>query len=489
MSVTPAGAAGVAVARPAAPVDRSTTPAGVREIVTIVILGEVLVQLGLAPITVALPALSAAVGVDAATGSWLLTVFILALAGSLLVAGRLGDLIGHRSMFAGGAGLYAAGSLVAGLGPGFETLLLGRGVQGVGAAMISGNNLAILTRAVPSGERGRAMGLLAFCSSLAGLVSSGLAAVVVNLGDWRWLFLPLVPLALFVGIRARALPAAESSVAASRIDWAGAATLVVAISALALALNHPHGASSETIMPVFHQVLPAVAVVAAAVFIVVERRARPPLMDWARLRTIPFAASVGVNWILHMVMMAAMFLGPVLIERGLGMGGLASSTLYLTVLASVVTTTLLGGWLHDRARWPHLRTMAAAVVGVGMLLWAVAALAESYAGMLAVALFTGSGNGILLAVNNTVIMGTLPGRFRGAASGMLETTRHFGHALGVTIPTALLALTAGAAADPAAAIREGFAWSCTLMGAIGLAGAGLAWLSSGQGVASEQPGR
>ena len=462
---------------------------GVGAILATVTLGEIMVQLGLAPITAVLPTLSAAVGVDAPTGSWVLTVFILSLAGSLLVAGRLGDLVGHRSMFGGGAVMYAAGSLLAGWATGFEMLLAGRAVQGVAAAMISGNNLAILTRAVSSAERGRAMGLLVFCSSSAGLVGSGLAALVINVGDWRWLFLPLVPLALYVGMRARALPTAERSARAGQIDWAGASTLVVAITALALALNHPHGASSETVMPIFHQVLPAVAIVAGLAFLVVERRARPPLMDWARLRTVPFAASIAVNWILHMVMMAAMFLGPVAIERGLGMGGLASSALYMTVMASVVTTTLLGGWLHDRTAWPHLRTVAAGIVGLGMLLWAVTALAESYAGMLVVALFTGSGNGILLAVNNTVIMGTLPAQFRGAASGMLETTRHFGHALGVTIPTALLALVASTTPDPTQAVLHGFAWSCALMGAVTLGGAGLAWLSRSASVSRPQADR
>ena len=468
---------------PSAPAAQETAGApravGACGTVATVILGEILVQLGLGPITVALPGLSSALGVDAATGSWVLTVFILALAGSLLVAGRLGDLVGHRSMLVGGAGLYALGVLTAGVGPSFQTLLLGRAIQGVGAAMISGNNLAILTRAVSSGERGRAMGLLVFCSSSAGLAGSGLAAVVVNVGDWRWLFLPLAPLALYVGVRARSLPAADPASRGAHIDWAGAGTLIVAITALALALNHPHGTSSETVMPVFHNVLPAVAIVAGAAFVAVERRARPPLMDWARLRTVPFAASIGVNWILHMVMMAAMFLAPLAIERGLGMGGLASSALYMTVMASVVTTTLLGGWLHDRTSWPHLRTAAAGIVGAGMLLWAVAALAESYVGLLVVALLTGSGNGVLLAVNNTVIMGTLPAEFRGAASGMLETTRHFGHALGVTIPTALLALMASTTSDPGEAVLYGFAWSCALMGALTLGGAGLAWLSSG----------
>jgi hypothetical protein len=113
---------------------------------------------------------------------------------------------------------------------------------------------------------------------------------------------------------------------------------------------------------------------------------------------------------------------------------------------------------------------------MGLAIWALAGLQASYAGLLAAGLFAGFGSGVLLAVNNTIIMGALPGNARGVASGMLETTRHFGHAFGVTIPTAILALVATGTAPTAAAeadgLRLGFFWGCLAMAA--LAGLGVA---------------
>jgi MFS family permease len=445
-----------------------------RAVLPTVILGDVLVMLGLAPMTVILPGLIAALDVEPTTGAWLLTAFILALAGCLLVAGRLGDLVGHRRVFVTGALVYSAASLMAAVAPGFEVLLVARVIQGVGAALVSGNNLAILTRAVPESLRGRAVSFLMVGSSASALVASVAASWLVSEGAWRMVFWLTVPFGLAAAWRARQLPDVDGNGSTTRIDWLGAGLLVVAFSALALALNHPHGTSSEIVMPVYHQWLPLLAIVVGGVFVAVERRANPPLMDWARLRSLPFATAMGVNAVIHLTMMALMFLAPVVVERGLGMGAVASTAVYVAVLGAVMAMSLAGGWLHDRVRWPYLRAVASFVVALGFFTWAFAAMAQSYAAMLVVGAIAGLGNGLVLALNTTLIMGALPAPYRGAASGMLETTRHFGHALGVTIPTAIVAFAGDGAADDAAAMRWGFALSCVVLGSLTLVSVGLA---------------
>lgn len=133
------------------------TTAETRGVLVTVGIGEILVQLGLTPVVAVIPGLAAALGVDAADGAWVLTVFILALAGTLLVCGRLGDLVGHRTVFAWGAMVYALGGILAGLLASVPMLLISRALQGLGAAMVSGNNLAILTRAIPAARQGRAI--------------------------------------------------------------------------------------------------------------------------------------------------------------------------------------------------------------------------------------------------------------------------------------------------------------------------------------------
>jgi MFS family permease len=453
-----------------------TSASDPRGVLLTVGIGEVLIQLGLVPVIAVMPALSTALGVGPAEGAWVLTVFILALAGSLLVFGRLGDLVGHRVVFGWGAAIYAAGGLAAGLAPGLPALLAARAVQGLGAAMVSGNNLAILASAMPIPRQGRAIAAVAAAASLVSVAGAAVATAAMERGGWPLLFLGPVPLAVWAAVRARRLPQPAWLGGRAPVDWAGAAMLMVAITVLAVALNHPHGSTSEAVMPVFHAGLPAVAVLAGLAFVMVERRVAVPLLDWSRLRERAFAAAIGVNTVLHLTMMAAMFLAPLLVVRGLGGSTAAGGAVMIVVQSSVVATAFLGGWLHDRTGAFWIRPAAAGVLVAGFAGWAMAGAAGSHVAVIAAGALAGAGTGALLAVNNAVIMKSLPDEYRGVASGMLETTRHFGHAFGVTIPTAIVALVAhaSAGAGEAAALRWGFVWSCLVLAAIGLGGVVLA---------------
>jgi len=452
-----------------------------RSTVITVGIGETLIQFGLTPVVAVIPGLGSALGVGAAEAAWILTVFILALAGTLLVCGRLGDLVGHRQMFGAGTLVYAFGAILGGLSPGLGMLLVARALQGVGAAMVSGNNLAILTAAVPTEQQGRAIAVVATTASVFAVVGAGFGTLVLALGDWPLLFLAPAPLALWATWRSRRLPDTTRGTRGD-VDWLGAALLAITITVVAIALNHPHGTTTSDVMPVFHVVLPVIALATAVLFVLLERRRSKPLMDWRQLRHGGFAAAIGVNTVLHLTMMATMYLGPVLVVRGLGRSTTAGGMLMVMVQTSAIATTFLGGWLYDRTRAPWLRPAAAGVLAAGFVLWALSGVAGSYAAMLAVGLFTGLGTGVLLAVNNTVVMGALPDDFRGVASGMLETTRHFAHAFGVTIPTAILSLVvtglAGAGGD-AAALRWGFFWSCLGMAAVAGMGVMLALVPGG----------
>lgn len=454
----------LAVSTPQAATSLSALPA--------VALGEILVQLGLTPVTAALPALTAALAVPPEAGAWLLTAFLLPLAGCLLVAGRLGDLLGQRRVFLLGVALYAVATLGAGFAGGLLPLLVARALQGLGAALISGNNLAILTATVAPEQRGRAIGFVAMLSSLAALVGVAVGTLTVTYGDWRWLFLGALPLAAAAFWRGRRLPPGERTVGASDVDWPGALTLIVGLTALAMTLSHPHDTTAKEIMPTFHVATPVIVALAFAAFVVAERRARRPLIDWRPLRAPGFAAPVGVNLVLHGTMMGGMFLGPLLVSRAFGRGALAAGGFLLIVQGGAVVTALAGGWLHDR-RWSALRPAAAAIVAAALLLWAPVGYLRSYPLLLVVALLAGLAMGVLLAANNAAIMGALPEGQRGVASGMLETTRQLAHMLGVTVPVALLALAAQGY-DDLEAIQVGFIWSALAMGLVALVGVALA---------------
>ena len=121
------------------------------------------------------------------------------------------------------------------------------------------------------------------------------------------------------------------------------------------------------------------------------------------------------------------------------------------------------------------------MIAVSLVGWALAGLGGSYAGLVVAGVFAGLANGVLLTVNNTVVMSSLPGQTNGVASGILETTRHFGHAFGVTIPTAILAMAATGAQPgmEAAALREDSFWVSLAMATLAFVAAGLALVPPG----------
>jgi DHA2 family methylenomycin A resistance protein-like MFS transporter len=306
---------------------------------------------------------------------------------------------------------------------------------------------------------------------------------MVASGYWQLIFFVSAPIALWATIRGRRLPDGRTSPAGAPVDWWGAALLVLATTFVAILLNHPHTPSIEPLMPFFHVGGAVLALVAVAAFLLVERRAAVPLLDWRWLRERVFAAAVGGNFLLHLTMMATMFLGPVMVVHGFGMSSTAGSMIMVTSQAAAMLTAFVGGSLYDRTGAVWIRPLSFAGVSASFLGWALAGLGESYVGVLGVGVLAGLCMGVLIAVNNTVIMGSLPGEARGVASGMLETTRHFGHALGVTIATAILALFVtgeGQGALPAA-YGAGFAWACVVMAVLSAVGAVLAWVPRANG--------
>lgn len=428
--------------------------------------GEMLVQLALTPVAAVTPALADALRVGEAQAAWLLTAYLLPLAGSLLVAGRLGDLLGHSRVFAAGSLVYAAAALASLGAPSFELVVAARVLQGFGAALASGNVLAIVARAVPEERRAQSFALVAATSSASGVAGSALGTLIVAAGYWQVLFLAMVPVALWAAWSALRLPIAERRVAS--VDWVGAALLLFTMTAAAVALSHPHGTASDEVMPFFHTWLPSVAVVGAAAFIWWERRTNTQLIQWRETRDRIFAGAIFVNGVLHLTMMSGMFLAPIITVRALGMDVVAGGMLMVIVQTITAASSLAGGTLYSRLRYPWIRPVAASLIAFGLLGWAASSYFGSYAGLVGAGVIAALGNGTLMATNNTVVMSRLSAASKGVASGMLETTRQFGHAFGVAIPTAMLALFGPGEMRAAATV------ACVVMAAVAFTGAAVA---------------
>jgi MFS transporter, DHA2 family, methylenomycin A resistance protein len=400
-----------------------------------VVVGQFAVQLASMPISAILPTLADAFHADFALISWVSGAYLLTLTGFLLVAGRLGDLYGHRRVYMVGIVIYSVAGGLGGLAPDALFLIVLRGLQGLGSALMLGNGLAIIANAFPGGERGRAVGIVQIAASLGGVAGLVYSALFLDTLSWQWLFWVLWPIGLLGLWSARHLDDGVRRDAAVPIrpDVLGAGLLFLTLTVGTLSLNHLHGgAHSFQEGAAYHTTMQIIALLLLGAFIFVERRSDQPLVRFGDLRNRDFNALAVCNTIMHMTMMAAIFTMPFLLERALELPKSYTGVLLTVLQLTWVGLAYLSGYLYDRYRATWLVPVGMALIALGLLGWGLLA-PLGYGMIMVAAIVMGVGTGLYMTANNTLAIGLLPGNKRGLASGVLETSRQLGHTLGVAV--------------------------------------------------------
>src|SRR5207253_4436209 len=229
---------------------------------------------------------------------WVMNAYLLTIAVLVVTAGRLGDMFGRKRVFLAGLALFAVGSVVSGAADGQGSLILGRVLQGAGAAPMLSLSLALVCNVFPTEEQPRALGIWAAVSAVALAIGPLAGGLLIEL-DWRvifWMNLPV--LAAGAAITVAAAPESTDPAAGTRIDWPGLALLSSGVTAGVLALVQSQSWPGETVLAL---ALAALALLTGFWF--VEHRSRAPIVEFALFRNGPyFGASaaafalVGAYW-------------------------------------------------------------------------------------------------------------------------------------------------------------------------------------------------
>ncbi|PJJ62267.1 MFS transporter [Compostimonas suwonensis] len=371
-------------------------------------------------------------GVGSQMVQWVLNGSLLPLAGLLVLGGRLGDLFGHRRVFIIGAALFAGASACAGFAPDFGILILFRVLQGAGGALMLPTTIAIVSAAYPGQERGRALGLMGGAAAIAGALGPALGGILTSVLDWRAVLLINVPLAILAIVAAFLAvgPDREGS-GPRRVDLAGTLLLSLGIIGLVFGLSQSQawGWSSPGVYgPVI------LAVVAAVLFVIVERRVKEPLLDFALLRRHPNYLGATISQTL--AGMAEMGLGvlfPLLLILNLGMDpGLAGLALIPATLPMIFVAPMAGRW-YDRVGGRRPLATGFAVLALSGLVLAWGVHSSDYWFIFPGFLVYGIGLALVLTVNDPVSLDTVRDRDQGQASGVSATAEQFGGALGIAL--------------------------------------------------------
>lgn len=405
-------------------------------------------------VNIILPVVSRDFHSDVATIEWVVTIYLLVVSGLLLSFGRLGDLRGNKSIYVAGFVIFIVGSALCGIAPTEFLLVAARALQALGAAMLFSNSPAILTKNFPVAQRGQALGMQGTMTYLGLTIGPSLGGWLTTQFGWRAVFYINVPvglLALFLS--QRVIPVEPPNPQTERFDVIGAATFMVGLVLLLLALNQGHewGWTSPVILTLL-----VIAISVLAGFIVLETRVASPMLDLSLFGRRLFSASVASAMLNYIALYSVLFLMPFYLIQGRGLNA-AQAGLLLTAQPLIMAIAApISGTLSDRIGARVLSTTGMAIMACGLFLLSRLD-ASSPQSQIAFALaITGLGTGMFVSPNNSALMGSAPRNRQGIAAGILASARNVGMVLGVGLAGAIFTTVFAQANDLFSAVSAGF---------------------------------
>jgi EmrB/QacA subfamily drug resistance transporter len=271
------------------------------------ILGSSMVFIDGTVVNIALPVIQTALHATAIDMQWVVNAYTLFLAALMLVGGSLGDHFGRRRVFVIGTVIFAAASAWCGFAPDVHHLIVARGVQGIGSALLTPGSLAIISTTFDAQTRGRAIGTWSSFTALMATIGPALGGAIVQYASWRWIFFLNIPLAIAVVALSAGVPETRDPGAIKRLDWAGSALVTIGLAGLTYGLITAGGVGFGDRQVMVSLIVGALAF---AAFIVVEARSRTPMMPLKLFASPTFSGANLLTFLLYAALAGILFFVP-----------------------------------------------------------------------------------------------------------------------------------------------------------------------------------
>jgi EmrB/QacA subfamily drug resistance transporter len=406
-------------------------------------------------VNVALPSIGRDLGFPQSTLAWVVNAYLIAFGGVLLLAGRLGDLIGRRRVFLAGLAVFTAASLLCGLSIGQEMLVGARFIQGLGGAMTSSVILGMVaTMFTEPRERARAIGIYSFVAAAGasiGLLAGGFLTQALN---WHWIFLVNIPIGMATGFFALRLLERDRGIGLGKgADLIGAvlvtAALLLGVYTIIRTTDFGWG-SAHTVE------FGAAAIASLIAFVIREWRTANPLVPMRIFRSRNLSGANVVLLLIFAAMFGMFFLGSLFLQRVLGYDPIGIGLAFLPFSLSIALLSFASGPLITRFGARAVLLPSLVLMATGLALFARAPVEARYVvDVLPAILPLGVGFGLAFPSLMALGMSAAGEHDSGLASGLLMTTQQVGGALGLAVLASLSAsqsngLLAASVAEPAA---------------------------------------
>ncbi|MEV7630214.1 DHA2 family efflux MFS transporter permease subunit [Actinoplanes sp. NPDC089786] len=416
---------------------RYGTAAG-RWVLFATVLGSSLAFIDATVVNIALPAIGRDLGADAADLQWTINGYALSLASLILLGGSLGDRYGRKRVFLVGVGWFAAASLLCGVAPNVELLIAARVLQGIGGALLTPGALAILEASFEPGDRARAIGAWSGLGGVGGALGPFLGGWLVEVADWRLIFLINVPVAALVLIvAARHVPESRNPAAARRLDVAGVLTGAAGLGGLTYGFTAwpEQGPGSVAVLGSL-----AAGVAGLVAFVLVERRSEDPMLPLGVFSSRAFSGANLVTFLVYAANGGVFFLVVLNLQVVAGFSPLTGGIALLPVTVLMLALSSRAGALAQRIGPRIPMTAGPLISAAGLVLLSRIGAGSSYLGnVLPAVIIFGVGLSLLVAPLTATALGALEDRYAGIASGVNNAVARAAGLLAV----AVLPLAAG----------------------------------------------
>jgi EmrB/QacA subfamily drug resistance transporter len=400
--------------------------------------GMLMIVLDVTVVNVALPSIQEDLGFDQSSLAWVVNGYLITFGGLLLLAGRFGDLLGRKNVFMAGLALFTIASVVCGAAQTQEMLVGGRFVQGIGGAMTSAVILGMIVTMFPEPrEQAKAIGVYAFVASAGGTIGLLAGGVLTEAISWHWIFFINVPIGVLAIVAASLLIRESRDTSADqRLDIPGLLTSGIALFALTFALieANDYGWTSPTILSLF-----AVTGVSLVAFVLLELHQRAPMLDLALFRSGTFAGANIVALLVFLAMFGVFFFVSLYVQGILGYSAVQAGAMFLPMTVLIMFVAPIAGKLSDRlgSRWLIVAGMAFLVAH--LLLLSNLDVDSTFWNILPALILGGFGMGLTMTPATAAAIGSVPIAKAGIGSGVLNTFRQVGGALGIAVMGAIVA--------------------------------------------------
>ncbi len=419
---------------PASPAPRPASSVDANAVLALIAVAQFMVILDATIVNVALPTIKVDVGFSEQSLSWVLNAYTLMFGGFLLLGGRLADRLGRRRLFVAGITVFTGASLLCGISQSEGMLLVARGLQGLGGAMVSPAALSIILTTFAEGpERNRALAVWGAIAGAGGAVGLLLGGVLVELLSWRWVFFVNVPIgAVVLALTPRIVPESRSE-SASRGGYDAEGAIAITLGTIALVFTlikaESWGWTAGRTLAGF-----AVAAVLIAAFVVIERRHRDPLVPLRIFSNRGLAASDATMLVVAAALFGMFFFLTLYLQQVLGYSALKTGVAYLPLTLTLIGASALASRLVDRFTPKPVLSFGLLVSTVGfVLLTRVNGHGDYASHVLPAMIVLGAGLGMSFVPITIAATNGVAGGDSGLASGLLNTTQQVGGSLGLAI--------------------------------------------------------